>query len=148
VFLHRKKRLDKKDKKGWCCDKILALNNLDGSNSSHGSQTYSNHMESQCLVDTIILQRLKLIFIIYFHFLIIVTYIFWHKYILTLYHKKFSFLAIDLFGFWPTIICKNIVKILHNNDMVEIQTWDPQKTIQCDNNLGPFIMSFDLITMH
>ncbi len=23
------------------------------------------------------------------------------------------------------------------NDMVEVQTWDPYKTVQCDNNFGP-----------
>jgi hypothetical protein len=52
---------------------------------------------------------------------------FWHKYIVTSHHitlKSVIFLKFDLFGFWPTIICKNIVKILHKNDMVEVQTWD------------------------
>jgi hypothetical protein len=53
---------------------------------------------------------------------------FWHKNILTSHHirlKHVVFVEFDLFGFWPTIICKNIVKILHNNEMVEVQIWDP-----------------------
>jgi hypothetical protein len=37
-------------------------------------------------------------------------------------------LTFDLFGFWPIIICKNIVKILHNNDMAEVQTLNSWKT--------------------
>jgi hypothetical protein len=28
----------------------------------------------------------------------------------------------DFFEFWPTIICRNIVKIIYNIDMVEVQT--------------------------
>jgi hypothetical protein len=30
------------------------------------------------------------------------------------------------------------VKTFRNNDMVEVQTWDPSNIVQCDNNLGPF----------
>jgi len=37
------------------------------------------------------------------------------------------FLAFDFFRFRPSIICKNIMKTLHNNDMVEVQTWDTKK---------------------
>jgi hypothetical protein len=37
------------------------------------------------------------------------------------------YLEFDLFGFWPIIICKNIVKIIRNNDTVEVQTWTPKK---------------------
>jgi hypothetical protein len=33
--------------------------------------------------------------------------------------KKSSF-----FGISRTMLCKNIVKILNNNDMVEVQTWE------------------------
>jgi hypothetical protein len=65
---------------------------------------------------------------------------FWHKYILTSHHiklKSVNFLEFDLFGFWPITIYKNIAKILYNNDMVKIQTWDLYKKVQCDNNFGP-----------
>jgi hypothetical protein len=58
----------------------------------------------------------------------------WHtflyKYNLTSHHMKLKniySLAFDIFGFWPTIICKNILKIFHNNDMIEDQTWYPRK---------------------
>jgi hypothetical protein len=50
--------------------------------------------------------------------------------------KNEVFVAFDFLGFWPIIICKNIVKIFHNNDMVEVQIWNLWKTIQCDNNLS------------
>jgi hypothetical protein len=56
----------------------------------------------------------------------IVTYFLLHKYILTSHHvklKKVVFLAFDFFVFFPIIICTNIVKILINNDMVEVQIW-------------------------
>jgi len=60
--------------------------------------------------------------------------------------KNVVSLVFDFFGFELTIICKNIVKILYNNDMVEVQLWDPLKTIQCDNNLGSpiVVLSFQV----
>ncbi len=51
--------------------------------------------------------------------------------------EKCNFLAFEFFGFGPTRVCKFIMKILHNNDMVEVQTWYPRKIVQCDNNFGP-----------
>jgi hypothetical protein len=57
---------------------------------------------------------------------------FFNKYLLTSHHirlKSVVCLEFDLFGFSPTIRCENIVKILHNNDVVEVQTWD--------SNMGP-----------
>jgi hypothetical protein len=89
-------------------------------------------MESKCLMDTTNFTKIKNNFN---HFLNIFAYIskfvtyiyFWHKYTLTSHHIRLEsvfYLKFDLFGFRPTIICKNIVKILHNNDMVEVQTWD------------------------
>jgi hypothetical protein len=53
-------------------------------------QTYSNHMKS---------------------------------YILTSHHMKLKnvvSLVCDFFEFWPTIICKSIMKNFHNNGMVEV----------------------------
>ncbi len=56
--------------------------------------------------------------------------IFLCKYCLTShYMKTCSFFAIWTFGFWPTKMCKNIVKIFHNNGMVEVQTWCTLKII-------------------
>lgn len=34
------------------------------------------------------------------------------------------------------------MEILHSNDMVDVQTWEPWKTIECDNSLGLPIMCF------
>jgi len=70
---------------------------------------------------------------------------FWHKYILTSHHirlKSVVYFEFYLFVFWPTIICKNIVKILRNNDMVEVQTWDTLKQYNVTTILGAPIMSF------
>jgi hypothetical protein len=104
-------------------------------------------MESQCLINITNFIKAKNHFN---HFLSIFAFFhmlqwifFWHKYTLTSHHiKKITVISLefDLFRFWPTIICKKIMKILHNNDRVEVQTWDPPK--KCDNNLGPLIMCF------
>ncbi len=51
-------------------------------------------------------------------------------------------MAFEFFGFGPTIVCKLIVKILHNNDMAEVKKWYPWKIVQCDNNFGPPTMCF------
>jgi hypothetical protein len=112
-------------------------------NFSHASQTYSNHMESQCFVDTTNFIKIKNHFN---HFLTIFAFFdtswhiyFWHKYSLTSHHIRFKnvvSLEFDLFGFWPTIICK---KTLWKSFI--IMTWlkfkhghGPLKTIECDNN--------------
>jgi hypothetical protein len=91
-------------------------------------------MESQCLIITKIFIKTENHlnpFLNLFSFCSKIWHIyFWHKYKLTSYHMKFKkciFLAFDFFGFWLTIIWKTIVKILHNNDMVEVQTWNPWK---------------------
>jgi hypothetical protein len=88
------------------------------SNFSHHSQIYSNHMESQSLANATNFQKKKknisIIFWIYLHFLIHCdTFFFAQIYSsLTLYEiKKRTFFGFDFFGFWPTIIWKNIVKI-------------------------------------
>jgi len=47
-------------------------------------------------------------------------------------------LAFDFFGFWLIIICKNILEIFHNNDMVEVQTWDPWIKYNVTIILAPF----------
>jgi hypothetical protein len=39
--------------------------------------------------------------------------------------EKCNSLAFEFFGFGPIIVCKIIMKIPHNNDMVEVQTWYP-----------------------
>jgi hypothetical protein len=44
-------------------------------------------------------------------------------------YKSLVSLAFDFFGFRPTIIRKGIVEILHNNDKVEVQTWDPERKV-------------------
>jgi hypothetical protein len=79
---------------------------------------------------------LKYIFILEY----IVTYIFFVQMYsnITSYEKKLIvFLAFNLFGFWPTIICKNIVKILYNNNMVEVQTWYSWKKYNATTILAP-----------
>jgi hypothetical protein len=102
-----------------------------------------NHMESQCLVDITNFIKIKNDFN---HFLNIFSFFntlwrfFWHKYTIKSLHMKFKnviSLTFHCFGFWSTIICKIIVKILHSIDMVDIQTWEPWKTIECDNSLAP-----------
>jgi len=85
-------------------------------------------MESQCLITVTNFIKIKNHFN---HFLSLFAFFnmlqhiyFLHKYTLTLHHVKLKnvvFLTFDVFGFWPIILCKNIVKILDNNDMVEIQ---------------------------
>jgi hypothetical protein len=88
-------------------------------------------MESQCLIYITNFIETKNHFNhlknIYAYFLYDVM-LFFNKYLLTSRHirlKSVVCLEFDLFGFSPTIRCENIVKILHNNDMVEVQTWDP-----------------------
>jgi hypothetical protein len=68
---------------------------------------------------------------------------FLHKYILTSHHVNYLFIYCIwlLWGLTYHNMQKNM-KILHNNDMVEVQTWDPWKLIQCDNNLGSPIVCF------
>ncbi len=44
----------------------------------------------------------------------------------------------NFFGIQFMIIYKNIMKILFNNDMVEVQTWVPLKKLLCDNIFSPF----------
>ncbi len=29
------------------------------------------------------------------------------------------------------------MNVFYNDDMVEVQTWDPSKIVQCDNNFSP-----------
>jgi hypothetical protein len=102
-------------------------------------------MESQCLVDIINFTKTKNHFNpwVYLHILIHCdVYVFGTNiyFNITSYEIKiYSF-----FGIWPTIICKYILKIFHNNDMVEVQTWEPWKIVQCDNNLGPPIWCFHM----
>jgi hypothetical protein len=94
-------------------------------------------MESQCSIDITNFIKTKNHLN---HFLSIFAFFstlwciyFWHKYIPTSHHIRFKIvvsLEFDLFGFWPTIICKNIVKILHNmwpqkNSIVWQQIWPP-----------------------
>jgi hypothetical protein len=73
-------------------------------------------MESKCLVDTTNFIKTKNhfnLFWIYLHFSICCDLYFWHKYSWPSHHIKFKnvvSLEFDLFGFWPTIICKKIVK--------------------------------------
>ncbi len=105
-------------------------------------------MESHCLVDATNFKDIKNHFNhswIYLHFLVHcnVYYLAQIYSNITSYEiKKSSFFGIWLFGFLPTLICKNIVKILHNNHIVEVQTWDLWKKKKCDNNLGPLVMCF------
>ncbi len=96
------------------------------SNSSHGSQIYSNHMESQCLIDITNFIKIKNHFN---HFLRIFTFFsaLWHIYIakiyfnITLYEiKKCNFFCIWLRWVLTYHNMQKIMKILHNNGMVEI----------------------------
>jgi len=109
-----------------------------------------NHMESQCLVNITNFIKNKNHFnhfLNIFAFLVHCDFFFGHKYTITSHHMKLKsviFLTFDFLGFWCIIICKNIVKILHNNDMVDIQTWEPWKTIECDNSFAPPIVCFHL----
>jgi hypothetical protein len=62
----------------------------------------------------------------------------WIYYNITSYEiKNIFFWAIDFVVFWPTIICKNIAKILLNTNMIKVHTWVFKKIVICDNNLGP-----------
>jgi len=98
---------------------------------SHGSQTYSNHMESQCLIYITIFIKTKNHFNHFFSiFASFSTHwctFFWHKYTLESHNiswKKY-FLIIQLFMLWSTILCKIFGKICFKITMVEVQTWTP-----------------------
>jgi hypothetical protein len=52
--------------------------------------------------------------------------------------RNVIFLTFDFFGFWPTIICKNIVKIFHNNDMLKFEYGTLKKQYNVIIILGPF----------
>ncbi len=39
--------------------------------------------------------------------------------------KKCILFCIWFLSVWSTIICKTFMKIFHNNNMVEVQTWNP-----------------------
>jgi len=114
------------------------------SSFSHGSQTYFNiRMKLHCLVDTT--NFIKILnhsnhFLNTFLFLVYSNIFFWHNYIITSHHMKFknvNFLAFDFFGFWPTIICKNIMNFFIIKTWLTFKHGTSEKTIQCDNNIGP-----------
>jgi hypothetical protein len=114
------------------------------SNSSHGSQTYSNHMESQCLVDTINFIKTKNHFN---HFLNIFAFFNtqWHtfcchKYILESHNISWKNEFSLCYGlpYYAKILEKH-VPIL---PWLNFKYGHPWKTIQCDNTFGPPIVCF------